>query len=409
MADPKLRVAHIITQLELGGAQRNTLYTVESLDLTRFEPCLISGIGGMLDNEAQLLKIPHFFVRPLVRPIRPIKDVRAILEIYRLLRHFRPDIVHTHSSKAGILGRIAAYFAGVPVIIHTYHGFGFTPRQRPWLRNFLIGVEKACAWMSTHLVFVSEDNRREAAQLRIGPRTSTSLIRSGIEITPKPWTGEERRKAPPEDIFSEWQLPTDAWIVCYVGNFKPQKNPFDLIKVAADVVRASPEAHFLLVGDGEGKEKMQRAIAEQSLENKVKLVGWRRRDEVRRILAQSKVFLLTSLWEGLPRALVEAFAAQRPGVAYAVNGVRDILKDGENGFLIPPGDTALAAEKILWLKDHPQEAAAMGQRARALVETEFDIDRMVRQQEELYDKLFKEVPLKSHYTLHGTTANHDPA
>jgi glycosyltransferase involved in cell wall biosynthesis len=389
----KLRVAHIITQLELGGAQRNTLYTVEHLDGSRFEPCLISGIGGILDNEANLLKIPHFFVPALVRPVRPIKDVRALITIYRLLRHFKPDVVHTHSSKAGILGRIAGYLAGVPVIVHTFHGFGFTPAQNRIVRALFILIERFCAMLSTHLVFVSEHNRQEAAGLKIGPHTPTSLIRSGVEIKPAPWQGEERRT-----LSKPLSLPT-GWLVTYVGNFKPQKNPLDLVKVAERVSSQNTQIHFLLVGDGEKKSDVERYVAEHLLSERVTLMGWKRRDDVRTILEKSGCILLTSLWEGLPRAMVEAFAVRRPAVAYAVNGVTDILKDGESGYLIPPGDIELAAEKILWLHAHPGEAALMGDRAYRLVEVEFDIDRMVRQQEELYDKLFEDVPLKEYYKL----------
>src|SRR5262245_43414846 len=125
----KLRVAHIITQLELGGAQKNTLYTVAHLDPQRFEPTLLCGQGGLLKDEAKRGKWHTYFLRPLVRPVRPWKDAAALVSLYRKLRELKPHIVHTHSSKAGILGRIAAYLAGVPVIIHTFHGFGITPQQ----------------------------------------------------------------------------------------------------------------------------------------------------------------------------------------------------------------------------------------------------------------------------------------
>ncbi len=351
----KLRVAHIITQLELGGAQRNTLYTVTHLDTQRFEPCLIAGPGGILDDETRNTGIPTFFIPTLVRPIRPIKDVRALVAIYKLLRTIQPDIVHTHSSKAGILGRVAAYLAGVPVIVHTFHGFGFTPQQRRPLKWLFIGIEKLCAWMTTHLV------RQECG------------------------------------------IPKDAWVVAYVGNFKPQKNPLDLVRVAERVVASAPDTHFVLIGDGEQAVDVQSYVTSHGIENRVHVLGWRkRRDDIREVLKSSNCFLLTSLWEGLPRSLVETFAVGRPAVAYAVNGVLDILKDGENGFLIPPGEIEKAAEKVLWLKDHPEDAKRMGERGQRIVEKEFDIDLMVRQQEELYDKLFKDVPLKEHYKFHGS-------
>lgn len=400
----KLRVAHIITQMELGGAQRNTLYTVMHLDSARFEPFLMSGPGGLLDEEARSSGVFYFVIRDLVRPVRPFKDIRAFIDIYRHLRHLRPDIVHTHSSKAGILGRVAAYLAGVPVILHTYHGFGFTPEQRGFVRRGFVGVEKFCGWLSTHLVFVSSTNRAEARQRGIGLRTPNSLIRSGIPIHLEThagthYRGQEKRK-PGRAMREKLKIPENAWVVITVGNFKPQKNMLDAARVAERVLLLAPDIHFLLVGDGDERETVKRFVDERSLGDRVHLLGWlKRRDDVRNAMHWSRCFLLTSLWEGLPRALVEAFAAKLPAVCYAVDGVSDILKDGETGFEVPPRDIERAAEKVLWLKAHPEEAREMGRQGWERVRDEFDIDRMVRQQEGLYDKLFAEVPLKEYYKL----------
>jgi glycosyltransferase involved in cell wall biosynthesis len=396
----KLRVVHIITQLELGGAQRNTLYTVGHLNPELFEPFLIAGPGGILDSEAKAGPWRTRFVSSLVRPVRPWKDVLALISIYRFLQKIKPHIVHTHSSKAGILGRIAAFFAGVPVVIHTFHGFGFTPGQRPFVRRFFIWTEKISAWFSTHHIFVSEANRQEAAELHIGPKTSNSLIRSGIAIDAPIHRAtsvtEQRTKDKVLRVLKE--IPSDACRVTYVGNFKPQKNPMDLARVACEVLKQKQNIHFFLVGEGELQASVEAWCQEQGIASQVHFLGWcKRYDDIQRILAASTCFLLTSLWEGLPRALVEAFASSKPAVAYGVDGVRDILRDGENGFLIPPGDVTLAAEKILWLANNPDKAIKMGQRGRAMVIKEFDIDFMVRQQENLYQTLYQAVPLKTYY------------
>jgi len=382
----KLRVAHIITQLELGGAQQNTLYTVGHLNSDLYEPILICGPGGILDDEAKKGAWPTHFVRWLVRPVRPWKDVLALIAIYRLLREMKPHIAHTHSSKAGILGRIAAYVAGVPVIIHTFHGFGFTPEQPDWLRAFYVWIEKCCAFLSTHLIFVSKDNEEEAASLGIGKGKPASLIRSGIVIQEPPILSPLRE---------ELNIPTDAWVVVTVGNFKPQKNPMDVVKTAKAVLEKEPQVHFLLVGDGEQRAAVEHYVQIEGIASQIHFLGWRQ--DIYTVLAGANCFLLTSLWEGLPRALIEAAVARLPAVAYAVNGVKDILKDDETGFPIPPHDTALAAEKILWLKNNPFEARRLGARARAQVIKEFDIDTMVRAQEELYEQLYAKVPLKEYY------------
>jgi glycosyltransferase involved in cell wall biosynthesis len=396
----KLRVAHIITQLELGGAQRNTLYTVGHLNRQQYDPFLLSGPGGILDKETKKGEWVTYFIRWLVRPIRPWKDAAAFWEIYYRLRQDKPHIVHTHSSKAGILGRIAAYFAGVPVIVHTFHGFGFNNRQKPWTRWLFIALEKICAPLSTHLVFVSEENRKEAAELGIGKKVPKSLIRSGIQLTPTSGRSNVEKDNRAENKIQRALkgIPPDSWRVAYVGNFKPQKNPMDLARVAFEVLKQKPNTHFLLAGEGELQMSVENWCRDQGILEHVHFLGWcRRYDDVQKIFDASNCFLMTSLWEGLPRSLVESFAAGKPAVAYGVDGVRDILVDEETGFLIPPGNVQLAAEKILWLAEHPEKAAKMGEKGRERITKDFDIDLMVRQQEELYKSLYDAVPLKTYY------------
>ena len=380
-----LKVAHMITQLELGGAQRNTLYTVAHLDRERFDPVLVSGPGGILDDEARSQPIASEFVSCLQRDIHPVLDIVAFVQLYRWLRRERPHIVHTHSSKAGLLGRLAAYLAGVPVIVHTFHGFGFTPGQNKRVRNWFVKLERWGAHLARHLIFVSEDNRQEAERERIHGGATTSIIRSGIQI-------EEDGVS---TVRQELGIPSEAWVIASIGNFKPQKNPLELVKVACEVVAGDPAIHVLLAGDGELRPQAEALVQSAGPADRIHFLGWRK--DARALLRASNAFVLTSLWEGLPRALVEAFASGLPAVAYAVNGVNDILVDEGNGFSIAPHDTALAVEKLLWLKNHPQDARRMGAAGRARIETEFDIDRMVREQESLYDKLWAAVPLKEYY------------
>jgi glycosyltransferase involved in cell wall biosynthesis len=240
--------------------------------------------------------------------------------------------------------------------------------------------------LSTHLIFVSEDNRSEARSLGIGPKTPNSLIHSGIRV------GIHELPSP---IRRELGIPESAWLVITVGNFKPQKNPMDLIRVAAIALRGNPDLRFLLVGDGHQRPQVEAFVREQGIHDHVHFLGWRR--DIPGLLAASNTFLLTSLWEGLPRAILEASIARLPSVAYGVNGVRDILKNDENGFLINPGDVNTAAEKVVWLAGHAVQARLMGEHARLKIQKEFDIDYMVRQQETLYVQCEERVPLKEYY------------
>lgn len=377
----RIKVAHIVTLLELGGAQQNTLYTVQTLDRSRFEAILLCGRGAFLDREASTNEFPVFFVNTLVRPIRPLQDLFAVFEMMLILRREKPDVVHTHSSKAGILGRWAAWLAGVPVIVHTYHGFGFTAEQKWLTRRIYVFLEKLTAPLSTALITVSKSNRTEARALGIGRPAQYHLIRSGVSLGL--YRSLARRPNAPEGIA----LKPEHRLITTIGPFKPQKNLMDFVAAAAIVHERAPLARFLIVGDGAQRSDLENLIRQKGLTDIVILAGWRR--DVPAILMRTFAFVMTSLWEGLPRSLVEAMAAGLPSVCNAVDGVKDILMDGENGYLIPPKRPEQTAQKILYLLDNPEAAIQMGRRARESVDKEFDIDHMVWQQENLYEQLLR--------------------
>ncbi|HRY29390.1 MAG TPA: glycosyltransferase family 4 protein [Elusimicrobiota bacterium] len=372
----KIKVAHIVTLLEFGGAQQNTLYTVEHLDRNRFEPLLLCGRGAYLDGDAEKSGYPTIFINSLDRPLRPLRDMLAFLEIFFVLKREKPDIVHTHSSKAGVLGRWAAKCAGVPFIVHTFHGFGFTSRQNIWLRWTFILIEKISAYAAHVLLAVSQANREEALRHGIGRPDKYRLLRSGIA---RPlFQSLSRRPNAPEGL----PLTPDLRLVTTIGPFKPQKNLSDFVAMAGRVHAKHPEARFLIVGDGELRPLLEQEIERHGLTAVFYLPGWRR--DIPHIMMRSNIFVLTSLWEGLPRALVEAMCAALPCVANAVDGVNDIVNDGANGFLVPPRRPDLTAERVNHLLENPNFASEMGHRARQSIGDEFDIDEMVRRQEELY-------------------------
>ena len=177
-------VCHIITKLELGGAQQNTLFTVSHLDRKRYRPMLVSGESGILDREAQGLLGEHFYRVPyLVREISPLKDLLATRDLARLLNRLKPLIVHTHSSKAGIIGRLAARLAGVPIVIHTIHGFGFTRYQQPLHRWMLVAAERLIGRITTRFFAVSEANRLEGVERGFFQSDRCAIIRSGVDLT----------------------------------------------------------------------------------------------------------------------------------------------------------------------------------------------------------------------------------
>jgi hypothetical protein len=213
----KIKIVHIITLLELGGAQRTALTIVENLDKSRFETVLFCGRGGLLDLEALKSNIRVTFIPGLNRPIRPLRDVVAFLCLVHSLRRERPQVVHTHSSKAGVLGRLAAWVAGVPRIVHTVHGFGFTPQQPAWVRALFVWIEQRLATITHTLVFVSKANQEEAVQRKIGSADRSALIRAAVPL--KEYLSLSRHR----EGIPGFSLSADDRLVTTVGPFKPQK------------------------------------------------------------------------------------------------------------------------------------------------------------------------------------------
>jgi len=380
-------ICHIITSLELGGAQQNTVFTVSHLDASRFRAVLITGEPGMLDQDAKALPGVDFYQVPtMVRPLRPWRDLRALVSLTMLLRALKPTIVHTHSSKAGVLGRLAAWFAGVPIIIHTVHGFGFTRYQHPLLRHLLLSVERIVARITTRFFAVSEANRRQGVTAGLFPADRCTVIRSGVDLAAFRQT---RVDAPQKK--RELGLEPTRPVVGMIAPFKPQKAPVDFVRMADLVHRVRPDVQFLLVGDGELRGAVEAERAERGLVTVLRLAGWRR--DIPGILRCLEVLVLTSLWEGLPRVYLEALASGVPVVGTRVDGAAEVVRDGVTGFLTEPGDVRALAERVLHVLAHPEEAKRMGLNGQALP-LEFDIHEMVRQQECEYDTLLATVPKK---------------
>lgn len=376
-------VVHIITLLEWGGAQENTLYTVGELDPQRYEKSLLAGRGGMLDAVAERIPSCRFHqVDFLVREIRPYCDLRALLSLTAWLREEKrriggaPLIVHTHSSKAGILGRAAARSTGADVIIHSLHGFGFHDGQAPAVRKFFVGLERMSSRWTDMFVAVSEENIRLGVRENIFPRDRSRLIRSGFD-TGRFTSGsrEEGRRL--------LAIPGDVPVVGTVAVFKPQKAPHDFVEVARRVAAQVPDAMFVMVGDGELRPEVERALADASLGNRFRLTGWRR--EVPDLLRAFDVFLLTSRWEGLPKVVPQALISGVPVVATAVDGTREIVDDGRDGFLCRPGDVEAMAARVLSVLAGTSGLDPSYKRDRLL--GEFDQAEMVRAQERLYEEL----------------------
>ena len=290
------------------------------------------------------------------------------------MRSFRPQVVHTHSSKAGILGRLAARLEGVSTV-HTVHGFGFTPLQAAPTHFFFRAAEKTMARFTDHFVTVSETDRRRGIEIGLFPPDKATVIRAAIDL------GRFQAAIDGEAVRERLGVPIDVPMVTQIGNFKPQKAPLDFVRVAAAVHQTHPDAWFVMVGDGPLREPAERLARELGVADRMVFSGWW--NDVPGLLAATTVSVLTSRHEGLPCSVVESLAAGVPVVATAVDGTVEVVRSGDNGLLAPAGDITGLAQSIGRLLADPGLRSRMAAAAREGLEA-FDRDLMVRQQEDLY-------------------------
>jgi glycosyltransferase involved in cell wall biosynthesis len=363
----KTKVFHVITHLELGGAQQNTLMTLEHLPRDTYEVGLISSERGPLVEWANRIPgVTRVWLPSLVREVQPFKDLAALVSMWRLFRRERPILVHTHCAKAGILGRWAAKLAGVPCIVHTVHGFGFNDYQAPLARSFFIWLERLTSRITDGQIYVSTENAERSERLGLTRPGEWTLSRSGIDLA------KFLRPGPRGTKRAEWKVADDTLVVGMLASFKPEKAPADFIDIASRVLKENPRVHFVMAGDGELRPAVEARIKEHGIERHVTLLGWQKLEDMPAIYRSLDVLVLTSLWEGLPRVFPEAMACEIPIVATTAGGVREAITDGENGFLFQPHDIEGMAGAVLRLVADPELRRTMGANGRQRV-MEFDI------------------------------------
>jgi glycosyltransferase involved in cell wall biosynthesis len=366
--------------MDLGGAQQAVLYLANHLSRDLFEQVFIAGEGGLLSPD--LLSVPstrHHTVSELNRHVGArglTTDLRAIAKIRNILQRERPDIVHTHTPKAGILGRWASWLAGIPRIAHTFHGFGFSESHPTVEKRLYVWAERITGMITTQFVVVSEKNRLKGQNYGFFRQHSCELIRSGIDLS----TFTTGSLDKPQKKIELGLCPSDK-IVGIVAGFKPPKGLNHFLEVARRVVNRRPEIKFLMIGDGELRPQLEAEVNRLQLDSAVRMLGWRR--DIPDLLQLLDVFVLTSHWEGLPRVLLEAMAAGVPIVATDVDGIGEVVQTEENGYLVGPGDTTKMAERVLELLGNEELCFRMGQKSQSMVKP-FSAQKMVEDYTHLY-------------------------
>lgn len=378
----KLRILTVITKLELGGAQQVALHTLRDLPEAGYTRFLIAGAGGLLDPDAlRLSGIQIQLWKSLKHPIRPFWDAITWLRLVHFIRREKIQIVHTHSSKAGWLGRLAARVCRVKVVLHTVHGWPFHEYQPAWLRNAYIYLERWAARAASGMIAVSEATRQKGLQNRIGQPAQYHVIWPGSELESFSPGGASVRRA----VRKEFGFPPNCLVVGMVACLKPQKAPLDFVRAAARVGALIPQAGFILVGDGELRQKVEAEIHALGLEKRLKLAGWRR--DVNRLMSAWDIFALSSLWEGLPCVLAQAQASGLPIVATRVEGSQEAMAEGRIGYLVPPGDPERLSQRLAELLGNSRLRRQMG-RAGILNAARFGLAPMVKKIDRLYQTEF---------------------
>ena len=370
-----MRVIHIITRLIVGGAQENTLSTVRGLQARhQIDVELVSGPTtgpeGSLEPEAKSLPIPFHLVPSLVRPVHPWLDLLAWRALTLHLRQRRPDIVHTHSGKAGFLGRLAARRARVPIVVHTIHGPSFGSFQNPVANAAFLTAERIAVRATTHFVSVADAMTRQYVAAGIGHPDQYTRIFSGFDLNPF------LQAQPRSDLRQRLGLRQEHFVIGKIARLFALKGHDDLIAAAAPVVARCSSARFLLVGDGAWRARLQQTINHHNLAPYFIFAGLVPPRSVPDLIALMDVLVHLSLREGLPRALPQAMAAGRPILAYALDGAPEVCRDNETGFLLPPGDRSNLVSRLLQLEQDPQLRHRLGDRGRAIAQQEFSETKM---------------------------------
>jgi glycosyltransferase involved in cell wall biosynthesis len=389
-----IKVVHIITRLDRGGSAENTRLTCHELSNT-YKQVLVHGLSResrMTDWEKQSIDrrirkaeergVKVIPMPSLVRSIDPLQDFQALFCLWRLILREKPHIVHTHTSKAGILGRLAAKMAGVPIVIHTPHGHVFYGHFGPLVSRLFLVVERLMASFTDRIIALTEVEKNDYIAFSVCSPRKLATIHSGVQI--------DQYMRTPSNVKEKKRslgLDPEVLVVGTVGWLLPIKGPMYLLKAMAGVWQSHPDTRLVYVGKGDLEAELKEEALRLGASNRVVFLGWR--DDIPEIMNALDVFVLPSLNEGMGRVLVEAMAAGKPIVASRVGGILDLVKDGQNGLLVEPRDTSALCDAIEKLLADKTLRDAMGKRGKELARN-FSVGKMVEKIDALYASILEQ-------------------
>jgi glycosyltransferase involved in cell wall biosynthesis len=388
-------VLRVITRLNIGGPAIQAITLSHRLADRGFQTLLVHGRLGTGEGDMRYLlpeTVDARYVPWLRRPVAPLHDGLALIEMSRLLHRIRPAVVHTHTAKAGTIGRIATAIYNRTIgkrtparVVHTYHGHVLDGYFGPRTERLFTSAERRLARVTDAIVVVSPQIGSELlTEHRIGRAEQYRTIRLGFDLSPLGAIDGPARHAARRAL----EVPPDAHVVSTVGRLTPIKQHRLFLEAARLIAARDAAALFLVVGDGELRDELEERARELGIGSRTRFLGWRR--DLATIYAATDVFLLTSRNEGTPVALIESLASGVPGVSTDVGGVRDVIDNGEIGLLAPPGDARALAEAVIALLADPARRGRIGERGREAMTARYGADRLIDDVERLYRELLDE-------------------
>lgn len=380
------RIAHIITRLDRGGSAENTLLTVTLLDKGHYDVTLIYGetVEGLHAEieQARRAGVHIIYLKELIRPIHPWTDFLAFIKLFSILRRGKYDIVHTHSSKGGALGRVAAFLAGIKLIVHTPHGHIFYGYFGPFANRALILIERLLGRVTDRLITLTHRGREEHVAFRILPPEKIVPIYSGIRL-------ERFRDF---DLLQEKGRSVPATLskgsrIGLLARLAPIKGHRYFLEAVPKVLKQIPDAQFFLVGDGPLRADLERQCQKLGIHSSVTFLG--DQTDVRSFLHEMNILVLPSLNEGMGRVLLEAQAAGKPVIGTRVGGIPEVIREGETGFVVPPKDPEALADAMIKLLKDPERQRTMGLAAKKWVDQKFSVEEMIQKISQLYEELIQ--------------------